>query len=314
MSYLVLKTGESNSVLPTRVYHDPQAAQAVLQPLRWKMLTALAKQEYCAKDLAGMFGTSEQVISYHMHELERTDLITLERTEKRRGATAKYYRSKLKAVTFVPDSQLANSANSTVALSSMLERCGRVLDPFISKARFDGYIVVGSPDSHGIFRARARDAHLAADVAMFFGSLLPVTRDSTIRLDTEVAQADIAKSLILIGGPRVNTLTMMVNEWLPVTYELTGQNMMISRITGRTYTGEDEGAIEMIPNPLNQDERALVIAGNSSLGTHAAVIAFVKHTEKIAEGNSSNRNIIARVVSGVDQDSNGIIDDAEFLE
>jgi hypothetical protein len=107
---------------------------------------------------------------------------------------------------------------------------------------------------------------------------------------------------------------MMVNEWLPVTYELTGQNMMISRITGRTYTNEDEGAVQLIPNPMNQDEHTLVVAGNSSLGTRAAVIAFVRRTEEIARGNSENNNVIARVVSGVDQDSDGIIDDVEFLE
>lgn len=314
MSYLVLKSSAANRTLPVRVYSDPASAQTLLQPLRWKILTALGRQAYCAKDLATMLRTSEQVISYHMRGLEKTDLITLERSERRRGATAKYYRSTLNAIAVVADGASTNDENAATIEGSVVAQSGRILDHYISKGNFDGYIIVGSPDSHGIFRARARDAHLAADITMFLGSMLPITRKAAIRLDTEVAQPEISKSLILVGGPRVNTVTMMVNEWLPVTYELTGQNMMISRITGRTYTNDDEGAVQLIPNPLNQEEHALVVAGNSSLGTRAAVIAFVRHTEEIARGNSENNNVIARVVSGVDQDSDGIIDDVEFLE
>jgi DNA-binding MarR family transcriptional regulator len=314
MSYLMLKTGTASRLVPARVYENPADAQAILQPLRWKILGLLTDRPQCAKDLAKTLKTSEQVVCYHIRELEKTGLIRIERTEKRRGATAKFYRGSLKALAIIPDGQLLAGIGAASLPDLILDSCAKVLDPFVSKGKFDGHIVVGSPDSHGIFRARARDAHLAADIAMFFGSLLPIIRSSIIRLDTEVSQSEMARSLMLIGGPRVNTVTMMVNEWLPVTYELTSNAMMISRITGQTYAGEDEGAVQMIVNPMNQEAKTLVIAGNSSLGTQAAVTAFIKHTEKVAEGNTHNKNIVARVVSGVDQDSDGIIDDVEFLE
>jgi hypothetical protein len=106
----------------------------------------------------------------------------------------------------------------------------------------------------------------------------------------------------------------MVNEGLPIKYELTGHNMMVSRISGKTYSGEDEGAIQMIVNPMNQDSRVLVIAGNSYLGTRAAVLAFIKNTDQIASGNSMNRNVVASVVTGLDVNSDGLVDDVEFLE
>jgi hypothetical protein len=90
--------------------------------------------------------------------------------------------------------------------------------------------------------------------------------------------------------------------------------MMVSRISSKTYSGEDEGAIQMIVNPMNQDSRVLVIAGNSYLGTRAAVLAFIKYTDQIAAGNSMNSNVIASVVTGLDVNSDGLVDDVEFLE
>ncbi len=90
--------------------------------------------------------------------------------------------------------------------------------------------------------------------------------------------------------------------------------MMISRISGKSYAGEEEGAIQMVVNPMNQDSRVLVVAGNTYLGTRSAVLAFVKYTDQIAGGNSMNRNIVASVVSGLDVNSDGLVDDVEFLE
>jgi hypothetical protein len=90
--------------------------------------------------------------------------------------------------------------------------------------------------------------------------------------------------------------------------------MMISRITGKTYSGEDEGAIQMIANPMNQESRVLVVAGNTYLGTRAAVLAFIRYTNQIASGNSTNRSIVASVVTGLDVNSDGLVDDVEFLE
>jgi hypothetical protein len=107
---------------------------------------------------------------------------------------------------------------------------------------------------------------------------------------------------------------MTANEYLSITYELTGRNMMISRLSGRSYSGEEEGAVQLINNPNNQDSKMFVIAGNSYLGTRAAVLAFIKYTDEIAKGNAVNRKAVARVVTGVDVNSDGLVDDVQFLE
>lgn len=313
MSYLVLKERQNATVVPVKIFEDPQQAQAILQPMRWKLLGELVDSERSARELAKKLGTSEQVACYHLKELEKPGFIRLARTEKRRGATAKYYRAEHKALAVVSNMRV-NNPSSGRAEVALMDVCSKVLGPFTSSGQFNGFIVIGSPDAHGIFRARARCGHRVGDLALFLGSLLPITRELVVRLDTEVAQGELVRNLILVGGPRVNTVSMMINEWLPITYELTGQNMMMSTISGRSYAGEEEGAVQMIANPSNQNSRILIIAGNTYLGTRAAMLAFIKYTEDIASGNVFNRNIVARVVTGVDQNSDGLIDDVEFLE
>jgi DNA-binding MarR family transcriptional regulator len=313
MSYLVLKERQSSQLIPARVFADPKVAQSVLQPMRWRILTELTAVEKCAKDLAKSFGTSEQVICYHLKQLEKSGFVRLERTVKKRGAMAKYYRAEQKAIAVIPSAKPLRGSQPSLQ-QQLSESASKLLDPFISQGQLNGHIVIGSPDTHGIYRSRARCGDRATDLALFLGSLLPLTRESVVRLDTEVSQQELMRNLILVGGPRVNSVTLMVNEGLPVKYELTGHNMMVSRISSKTYSGEDEGAIQMIVNPMNQDSRVLVIAGNSYLGTRAAVLAFIKYTDQIAAGNSMNSNVIASVVTGLDVNSDGLVDDVEFLE
>jgi DNA-binding transcriptional ArsR family regulator len=313
MSYLLLKERRANRLLPTRILSDPKTAQLILQPTRWKILTELSSGEKCAKDLSHTFNTTEQVICYHLRELEKAGLITLVKTTKKRGAMAKYYRAEEKAIAIVPSAGTSKSPRE-LPEETLSEASAKMLDPYISHGHFDGRIVLGSPDAHGIFSSRARCGDRATDLALFIGSLLPVTRASIVRLDTEISEQELTRNLIVVGGPRVNTVTMGLNEFLSITYELTGRNMMISRLSGRSYTGEEEGAVQMIANPNNQEAKALVIAGNTYLGTRAAVLAFIKYTDEIARGNVGNREVIARVVTGVDVNSDGLVDDVQFLE
>jgi len=312
MSYLVLKDGKSSQLISTRVFHDPAAAQSILQPTRWRILNELIATESCAKDLAKTLRTSEQVICYHLKELEKAELIRLERTEKKRGATAKYYHAEQSALTVVANAS-PSETDHTVRSHSIPEPASRLLSPFISRGRLNAHIVLGSPDPHGIFRTGSRCSDKAIDLALFLGSLLPLTREGLVRLDTEMSQEELQRNLIVVGSPRVNTVTVMVNEWLPITYELTGQDMMLSKLTNNSYAAS-EGAVQLIPNPMNSQSHVLVIAGNNDLGTRAAILALIRYTEEVSKGNATNRDVIARVVNGLDVDDDGHLDEVEFLE
>ena len=313
MSYLVLKSRHQAQILPVEVYSDPRPIKVIAHRVRWKILLELSQNAMCARDLAKKFNTSQQVMCYHMRKLEHARIIRLERTEKRRGALARYYVSNVKAMSLIPDVSRKN-ARKFDAEPVSLERCGMILDPFMSSGGADLTIVVGSPTEHGEYRARARDGHYAANLTLFLGSLLPVTREFVVRLDTEMDKHRMEGNLIVVGGPRVNTVAARFNSQLPVRFDLAGTNSMISRISGKTYNGDEEGLISLIDNPLNAKSKVLILAGNTHLGTAASVIGFVKYTEYVAQGNSSLREKIARVVKGLDLDSDGLIDDVEFLE
>lgn len=312
MSYLVLKDRGGGQPVPVKVFEDPSPAQALLQPMRWKILQELVTADQCARELSKKLNASQQVICYHLKELEKAGFIRLQRSERRRGAIAKYYRAEHKAIAVVA-SKIGERSTATEE-TSLSDSSSRLLAPYVAKGVFDGYVVVGSPDQHGIFRERDLAGYHASYLAFFLGSLLPLARANVVKLDTELTQQQIMGNLIVVGNPRVNTIAMMMNEYLPITYELTGPDVIMSTISERTYAEPQDGAVQMIRNPMNAESRVIILAGNESLGTQASILAFVRYTEDIAAGNVFNREIVARVVSGVDANQDGIIDDVEFLE
>jgi hypothetical protein len=58
----------------------------------------------------------------------------------------------------------------------------------------------------------------------------------------------------------------------------------------------------------------LVVAGKRYTGTRAVMISFIKHFSELVKGNKHNSKISAKVVEGVDLDSDGVVDDVEVLE
>ena len=313
MSYILLKAKRGSEILPARILSEPEVARAILQPTRWKILCELAAQPRSAKEIARKFGESEQTICYHMRELDRLGLIRLAETVKRRGAIAKYYVADPPSFAMISEPAL-DKAELTKTEALSMDRCRKALDPFIGAGKMLARIIIGSPDAHGEFKARARDGHYAVDLALFLGSLLPITRKLVVKMDTEAEDADLADNLIIVGGPRVNTVTARINDNLPIRFDLSTHSAMVSKISGRTYHGEEEGAIQIVENPLSTEAKLLVLAGNTHVGTRAAIIGFVKYAEKVAEGNSYNSNVLSKVVSGVDLDSDGLVDDVEFIE
>jgi DNA-binding transcriptional ArsR family regulator len=312
MSYLVLKDRRGGQPVPVKVFEDPAPAQALLQPMRWKILQELATVEQCARELAKKLNASQQVVCYHLKELEKSGFIRLQRRERRRGAVAKYYRAEHTAIAVIA-SKLEKPPLQAEE-TTLSDASTRLLAPYVVNGVFNGHIVVGSPDQHGIFRERDLGGYHASYLAFFLGSLLPLMRTNVIKLDTELTQQQILDNLILLGNPRVNTIAMMMNEFLPITYELTGPDVIMSTISERTYAEPQDGAVQMIRNPMNPDSKVIVLAGNETAGTQAAIMAFVKYTEDIASGNVFNREVLARVVSGVDANQDGVVDDVEFLE
>ncbi len=196
------------------------------------------------------------------------------------------------------------------------ERAERAPTPMPSPIRHlleqGGLIVVGSPDVHGPFLARARDQHLAVKLALFLGGL--GGSRMKVKLDTEITNDDLEENLISIGGPTVNMLTWRVNRELPIYFDVEKENQIVSRVSGRVYGEDVNGVVETVPNPFAEDKTLLVLAGKRIEGTRASVVAFTEKLPELSLGNIYDRGLMVKVVEGIDRDSDGLIDDVVILE
>jgi DNA-binding transcriptional ArsR family regulator len=77
---------------------DARLIKAFTHPLRRAILARLDQAVLSPKDLAGELSAPLSVVSYHVKELLRLDLIELVRTEQRRGAIQHWYRGKSRGI------------------------------------------------------------------------------------------------------------------------------------------------------------------------------------------------------------------------
>ena len=273
--------------------------KVLANPLRLSILRELAKEPSYPKQLAKKLKVAEQLVYYHVRRLEAVGLIKVEGLEGVRGAVAKRYGVPFNGLLFkLKDPALPQWRSPPEALSSFVEQ-GVV-------------IVVGSPDVHGPFLARARDQHLAVKLSLLLG--LMGAADVDVKLDTEVSEADLQRNLVCLGGPAINTLTWRLNRELPIYFNFERENQIVSRISGRVYGEDVNGVVEVLKSPFAEGRRVVVLAGRRIEGTRASVVAFTQRLNEVEEGNVYNRSVIAKVVEGIDRDSDGLIDDVVFLE
>ena len=314
MGYFLVRTGESGwESTFVAVVKDPEVAKKLFHPIRWRILKELSKNPSYPLALAKKLKIDEQVVYYHIRILERLGVLEVERTEDKRGTLAKVYSVNTEAVACIIVDE-AFEAKASPAVKVLSEREAKFLEPFVSPEGIKCSIVVGSPDAHGEFRARARDGHFAADLALFLGSTLSVTREIVTKLDTELSEAELGQNLIVVGGPRVNSVAAKLNDYLPIRFSLKRNSAIYSTISDTSYFEDEHGLIVKAPNPFGEGTYVLVLAGNSYPGTRAAVVAFVRRLDEVARGNLYNPSVQARVVLGVDMDSDGRIDDVELVE
>ena len=118
----------------------------------------------------------------------------------------------------------------------------------------------------------------------------------------------------MIGGPVVNAVTEKVNKHLPIYFDREARSTIRSTVSGTLYPEDECGLICSAVNPLDKRYRVLVVAGKRYSGTRAAIIALLRHFKELTRGNVHDRKVLARVVEGIDLDSDGIIDEVEFRE
>ena len=192
-----------------------------------------------------------------------------------------------------------------------------LLKPFVKNGELNSLIIVGSPEPHGIFKSPALDTACGINLGVFIGKFIKNSTYPCYRLDVELRETDLKKNLFLIGGPKTNIICEKINKYLPIYFDYSKGSSdwnIISKLSKAVYRKKTNGIIVRIENPFDQEKEIFLLGGKGYKGTMAAVLAFIKHFDEIKKGNSINPKIIAKVVEGIDIDSDNIIDEVEFLE
>jgi DNA-binding PadR family transcriptional regulator len=273
------------------------------------ILDELAKKPSYPMQLAKKLGINEQKIYYHIRNLEKARIIEIIRNEEIKGSMANVY--DLTEPAFVVKFK---DFKTTSKIKELEEHSTSFLEPFIEDGQLNAKIIVGSPDPHGPEKARSRDGYYGMDLALFLGTFLNYVPGLNVKLDTETRQEDLQHNLILIGGPAVNSVTEKVNPKLPVRFDKNNNWCVVSDVTGKKYHSDEMGVIAKIKSPFNKRKKVLVVAGKRYAGTRGVMIALLKHFKEVIAGNKFDKNIEAKVIEGIDMDSDGIVDDIEFKE
>jgi DNA-binding transcriptional ArsR family regulator len=306
MAYLIQDTKEGQKAYKAALI-KPKKLNVLNSDLALKIVSELAKQPSCAMDLARRLKQHEQKIYYHLRRLDEAGFIKLLRTEKRVGALAKIY-----TVLYPIVSVKLFEGEYAVDVKTKAREI-QFFNEFVDNGRLNATIIVGSPDLHGKYDSQASDGCCAIDLALFLGSFLTTHTKPNYKLDTEIRNEDLKDNLILIGGPKANMIIEKINSELPVFFDSKHEFDLYSSLSKTLYSGDDIGLVIKMKNPFAKNKQMLILAGKRFKGTRAAVIALVKHLKEVERGNRLEGNII-RVVRGIDRDSDGRIDDVEFLE
>ncbi len=301
------------------IFDDPERLRAVLSRLSWRILQVLGEKEMYPMEVAKKLKVHEQKVYYHMRKLVSTGAVRVVREEKKKGAVAKYFKTSFPA--FGVELPFGYRKFKNVSIPGVGERVRRFLSPFLKEYNtLDGKIVVGSPDPHGPFKARARDGHYASFLTLFLGQLVDLPEDFVIKLDVDMkAEKEEDNNLILVGGPGTNLITQEINEFLPVRFNMVPSKHgfflggLVSQKTKNLYTADTIGVVARITNPWNPKKRIIVLAGNKAVGTKACVLALTKYWKETLK-NYSDEGEFAVVIQGFDLDGDGKVDSVEVLE
>ncbi len=317
MDKLILGNADSQVQIETKVITDAAKLRPLLNNDCWKIFGKLQQSPSYPAAIAKELAINEQKVYYYIKQLKNSGLITVEKTEERNGAVAKFYSATFDSFSIVPNRENLKEGQKIIRKdSAQKSEASEFLQDFTKNGIFNAKIVVGSPDPHGAAKARARDGHFAAEIAAFMGSNCKGYESPLVFLDTMVKDLKNENSnLVIIGGPLTNKLAGQVNEFLPIKFSAsTGNWVLSSSASGKNYSDDSVGVIEKIPHPFFRGKWILFLAGRRNSGTISAILALTKRTHKAVLPNSANAKIGARVVEGLDIDGDGLIDDVEFRE
>ena len=313
MDKLLIKKNNEELQIETKLISASELGP-LINPDCLKIFEKLQEKPSFPAELSKDLKINEQKVYYHIKQLKNKKLISVEKTEERNGALAKYYSTSFDSFAIVPNLEAIEKKPKILKKKNLKNETFSFLKEFTKKGIFSAKLVVGSPDPHGKFKGRARDGHLAAELACFLGANCRGVELPLVFLDTMVKDLRSENSnLIILGGPVTNKLAEQINEFLSIKFSSEKGNWTVkSKITGKEYFEDSIGIIEKLPHPYFKGKWVLVIAGKRNAGTTASIIAIAKKTNQTVK--ETETKTFARVVEGLDVNGDGLIDDVEFKE
>ena len=289
---------------------NPAALEILSNELRIKILKVLEKKPMYPAELAKELKLHEQKIYYHIKQMTNAGILEIVEKKEIRGTIAKKY--KPKNMNFCVALKDKWKDGSSLVKPEVNKALATFFAPFIKDNNFTAKFVVGSPDPHGPYKARARDGHYAIDLALYLGKLCVIPDQFSISLDVDIKAAGYeSESLIVVGGPKTNLIASEINKVSLIKFEESQGWALVSNKS--QYTDEATGIISRVPNPYNPDSYILLLAGVSTPGSKAAVIALTRYTREVLARFSGQKSFSV-VVQGFDLDGDGKIDSIEVLE
>jgi len=289
---------------------SPEKLSIFGSQLSLKIVRELSKKPGCAMDLSRRLEQHEQKVYYHLRNLENAGIIKQIRKEQRYGMTAKIY----DVVSPVVATKLYNSGYELAKTKQIRDaRALKFLYPFVKDRRLNATVIFGDPYPHGKYDSGARDAAYALDLLMFIGTLVEKASFPTYRVDIETNDKTLRQNLIVIGGPKSNTVTEKFNDELPLRFKTEPEWHIVSTKTGKKYTDPRDAIVVKCNNPFNEKKKLLYLAGIRTRGMRTAVMAVTNCFAELMK-NSRNDGRIFSVVGGQDMDGDGVIDSVKILE
>ncbi len=275
-----------------------QRLRFILQEERWKIIQCLEEGPAYTKQIASKLGYNWAKTYYHIRLLKENGLIEVVDEKTISGATAKLYALK-------PQNFKLSIANGFGRHIKSFPQ--QLFSKFKKGNRFDGIIIVGSPEPHGPFNAQARDGWIATIMGWYLGRFFELPK-IPILTDVEVRKRKEEKNnLVLIGGPISNLVTRDINSFLPIFFE--SDPWGLRDPNGEIHTDVSVGLVSRVPNPNDESKAILVLAGISQKGTHTAILAVTKERIPLPPDDTP----FAAIVRGIDTEGIGDIGDVEIL-
>jgi DNA-binding transcriptional ArsR family regulator len=306
MTYFIIKKEKDRTFYSEAHVLSSAKITKILNETRLQIIKMLTEKPLYPKEIAKKLGINEQKVYYHINPLIEENIIEIFEKKEIRGTIARKLKAKTSSIISLqnPSWKVMNEDKRGINPKII-----SFFKPFIEDS-LSGKIVVGSPDPHGPFKARARDGHYAIDFSMFLGSLVSLSDDFSVFLDVDTNLQDSQTNLILVGGPVTNLLTEQINSYLPISFSKEDNWALKGK---KHYTEDNIGLIARIPNPFNPQKWVIVIAGVKNSGTKAAVIGITRQTDLILNRFSDQKRFCA-IVEGFDLNADGRIDHVELRD